>query len=86
VADGPTGDTGRYMVQVGAFRQKADAAHQIKSISAKFGQQFAVAEASIGDAVGGFFRARFTGLSADAAKQACSVLKAKHMNCMVIAP
>jgi D-alanyl-D-alanine carboxypeptidase len=86
VADGPTGDTGRYMVQVGAFRQKSDAAHQIKSISAKFGQQFAVAEASIGDGVGGFFRARFTGLSADAAKQACSVLKAKHMNCMVIAP
>lgn len=86
VADAPSRDTGRYMVQVGAFRQKSDAAHQIKSISAKFGQQFAAAEASIGDAVGGFFRARFTGLSADAAKQACSVLKAKHMNCMVIAP
>ena len=86
VADEPTGDTGRYMVQVGAFRQKADATHQIKSISAKFGQQFAVAETSIGDAVGGFFRARFTGLSADAAKQACSALKAKHMSCMVIAP
>jgi D-alanyl-D-alanine carboxypeptidase len=86
VADAPTSDTGRYMVQVGAFRQKTDAAHQIKTISTKFGQQFADAEASIGSAVDGFFRARFTGLSADAARQACSALKAKHMSCMVIAP
>jgi D-alanyl-D-alanine carboxypeptidase len=77
---------GRYMVQVGAFRQKTDAVSQIKTISAKFGQQFAAAETSIGDAVGGFFRARFTGLSADAANQACSALKAKHLSCMVIAP
>jgi D-alanyl-D-alanine carboxypeptidase len=77
---------GRYMVQVGAFRQKTDARNQIKTISAKFGQQFAAAETSIGDAVGGMFRARFTGLSADAAEEACSALKAKHMTCMVIAP
>jgi D-alanyl-D-alanine carboxypeptidase (penicillin-binding protein 5/6) len=77
---------GRYMVQVGAFRQKTDAVSQIKTISAKFGQQFAAAETSIGDAVGGLFRARFTGLSADAAKQACSALKAKHLTCMIIAP
>jgi D-alanyl-D-alanine carboxypeptidase len=77
---------GRYMVQVGAFRQKTDAVSQIKTISAKFGHQFAAAETSIGDAVGGFFRARFTGLSADAANQACSALKAKHLSCMVIAP
>ena len=84
VADAPT--DGRYMVQVGAFREKHQATNQVQNISKTFSGQFSAAEASVGDAVGGFFRARFKGLSADAAKAACDALKAKHQSCMVIAP
>jgi D-alanyl-D-alanine carboxypeptidase (penicillin-binding protein 5/6) len=52
----------------------------------RFGQYFADAESEVGDKVGGFFRARFTGFTADAAKAACAALKAKKQTCAVIAP
>ena len=44
------------------------------------------AEGVIGDRVGGFFRVRFTGLSAEDAREACKALTAKRQTCMVIAP
>jgi len=43
-------------------------------------------EAQIGGAVGGYFRVRFEGMTADAAKAACKALKAKKQACMVVAP
>jgi D-alanyl-D-alanine carboxypeptidase len=77
---------GRYMVQVGAFKQKSDAKTQLSLTTQRFGDHFSAAEASIGDAVGGSFRARFTGLTESAAKAACAALKAKKQVCMVVAP
>ena len=41
---------------------------------------------TIGSAVGGYFRVRFEGMTADAARAACKTLKAKKQACMVIAP
>ncbi|MDO9224017.1 MAG: SPOR domain-containing protein, partial [Caulobacter sp.] len=36
--------------------------------------------------VGGYFRVRIEGMTADAAKAACKALKAKKQACMVVAP
>ena len=77
---------GRYIVQVGAFKQKSDAQSQLKQMSRKFSQHFDDAETLIGVKVGGFFRAQFTGFTEQAARSACSALKAKRLACMVIAP
>ena len=77
---------GRYVVQVGAFRQKSDAQSQIKQVSRKFARHFDDAETLIGAKVNGFFRAQFTGFTETAARSACSALKAKRLACMVIAP
>ena len=38
------------------------------------------------DAAGGTFRAQFQGMTSEAARGACSALKAKRMPCMVLAP
>jgi D-alanyl-D-alanine carboxypeptidase (penicillin-binding protein 5/6) len=77
---------GRHIVQVGAFKDRSAAQTQIKEMNRRFGQYFADAESEVGDKVGGFFRARFTGFTADAAKAACAALKAKKQTCAVIAP
>lgn len=77
---------GRYVVQVGAFKQKSDAQSQLKQVARRFSQHFDDAETRVADRLGGFFRAQFTGLTADAARSACAALKAKRLACMVIAP
>ena len=38
------------------------------------------------DGAGGMFRAQFQGMTNEAAREACSVLKAKRMPCMVLQP
>ncbi len=77
---------GGYAVQVGAFRQRSAAQTQIRDLSRRFTDVFANVESSIGDAVNGFFRAQFTGFSAESAADACSALRAKRVSCMIIAP
>ena len=77
---------GRYLVQVGAFKQREDARTQLNRISRSFSRHFDDAEGVVGAKVDGFFRAQFKGFSEDAAKSACAALKAKRMSCMVIAP
>jgi D-alanyl-D-alanine carboxypeptidase (penicillin-binding protein 5/6) len=77
---------GRHVVQVGAFRDRSSAQTQIREMNRRFGQYFADAQSEIGDKAGGFFRARFTGFTAEAAKAACAALKAKKQTCAVIAP
>jgi D-alanyl-D-alanine carboxypeptidase len=77
---------GRYLVQVGAFKQRDDARTQLNKISRSFSRHFDDAEGVIGAKVDGFFRAQFKGFDQDAAKAACAALKAKRMTCMVVAP
>jgi D-alanyl-D-alanine carboxypeptidase (penicillin-binding protein 5/6) len=77
---------GRHIVQVGAFRDRSSAQTQIREMNRRFSKYFADSESEVGDKVGGFFRARFTGFTADAAKAACAALKAKKQTCAVIAP
>lgn len=77
---------GKYVVQAGAFKTKTQAREQLKQLQRRFASAFDEAEADIGDSVGGFFRVRFEGMTADAAKAACQTLKAKKQACMVISP
>ncbi len=77
---------GQWVVQAGAFKSKDQARAQMRAIETRFGKVLDDAEGVIGDKVGGFFRVRFTGLTSDAAKQACKAISAKRQSCMVVAP
>lgn len=77
---------GKYVVQAGAFKSKDQARQQLKLIQKRFSSSFSDAEADIGGAVGGYYRVRFEGMTADAAQTACKTLKAKKQACMVVAP
>lgn len=77
----PRGD---WMVQVGAFKDRASAKTQLSKVGKTFASQFAEAEGRVEDAVGGLFRARYVGMTAVAAKAACSAIKAKGQSCLVV--
>ena len=76
--------TGNWSVQVGAFRSRKQAKAHLKTVSKKFRNQLSAYETSVDAAVNGYFRARFEGLSAAAAQQACAALSARRMSCMVL--
>ncbi len=82
----PKKPRGRYVVQAGAFKSKDQAREQLKLIQRRFASSFSGAEPDIGGAVGGYYRVRFEGMTADDARDACKTLKAKKQACMVIAP
>jgi len=75
---------GNWSVQVGAFRSRKQAKAHLKTISKTFRRQLSAYETSVDAAVNGYFRARFEGLSAAAAQQACAALAARRMSCMVL--
>lgn len=79
-------ETGRYLVQVGAFKHMDDAKSQISKISHSFSSHFEDAHGIVGAKIDGYFRAQFKGFNEDAARAACSALKAKRLTCMVVAP
>ncbi len=77
---------GKFLIQVGAFRQKSLAQQELKRITRKFSGQVAEAEGQVQSAASGEYRARFAGLSGPAARAACSSLKSAGQVCVVIAP
>lgn len=78
--------SGKWQVQVGAFKAKSLAQEQLKLTKRRFSSTFDDAETFVTDASGGFYRARFTGLTESRAQEACETLKAKRQACMVIKP
>lgn len=76
---------GEWAVQVGAFKSKSLANDQLKLVRGRFAKVVADAEAAV-EGAGGTFRAQFQGMTSDAARSACSALKAKRVPCMVLAP
>lgn len=76
---------GEWGVQVGAFKSKSLANDQLKLVRGRFAKVVAEAEAAV-EGAGGTFRAQFQGMTSDAARSACSALKAKRVPCMVLAP
>ncbi len=75
---------GDWLVQVGAFRSRGQAEDHLRSMSKRFGREFATYQGSVEDAVNGYFRARFTGFTAAGAQQACQALAARKLTCMAI--
>jgi D-alanyl-D-alanine carboxypeptidase (penicillin-binding protein 5/6) len=82
----PRKPRGQWAIQAGAFKSKSQAREQLALIKRRFAAAVDDGEAAIGGAVGGYFRVRFEGMTADAARAACKALKAKKQACMVIAP
>ncbi|WP_332763646.1 D-alanyl-D-alanine carboxypeptidase [Phenylobacterium sp.] len=77
--------SGKWAVQVGAFKSKSDAKEQLTFVTKRFGKIFGDADGSVGKG-GGKYQARFTGFNESAAKGACQALKAKRLACMVVRP
>ena len=82
----PKKPRGNWAIQAGAFKSKSQAREQLSLIQRRFASAVDDGEAAIGNAVGGYFRVRFEGMTADAARAACKTLKAKKQACMVISP
>ena len=82
----PKKSKGQWTVQAGAFKSKDQAKTQMGTIKKRFSKVLDDAEGVIGSKVDGFFRVRFTGLTADDARAACKALSAKKQTCMVVAP
>lgn len=82
----PKKPRGQWAIQAGAFKSKSQARAQLTELQRRFRQVLDDGEAQIGGAVGGYFRVRFEGMTADAARAACKALKAKKQACMVVAP
>jgi D-alanyl-D-alanine carboxypeptidase (penicillin-binding protein 5/6) len=77
--------TERWVVQVGAFKSRADAKEQIELIEKRFGPKVDGAKPVV-DKAGDRYRSRFVGLSESDARQACKAIKAKKMDCAVFGP
>ena len=81
----PARPAGRWMVQVGAFRDRTVAADWLTEVNRRFRSQFTGAERNVQSA-DGWFRSRFTGMTEQAARAACAALDARNVTCMVIRP
>jgi len=79
------GKKAKWAVQVGEFRSKSDAHHQIALVEKKFGQHVADGRGQA-DKVGRRYKAMFVGLSESDAKDACRAMKSKRLACMVVGP
>jgi len=76
---------GEWAVQVGAFKSKTLAKAQLDLVRKRFAKAVADAEGAV-EGAGGTFRAQFQGLTAEAARSACSAITAKRQPCMVLSP
>lgn len=83
-ASTPT-QSGRWAVQVGAFREETVARDWLKDVSRRFRSEFRTAEQDVQNA-NGWYRSRFTGLTETAAEGACKTLSERRVTCMVVRP
>jgi D-alanyl-D-alanine carboxypeptidase (penicillin-binding protein 5/6) len=79
------GKKSKWAVQVGEFRSKSDAHHQIALVEKKFAEHVGGGRGQA-DKVGRKYKALFVGLSESDAKDACRAMKSKRLACMVVAP
>jgi len=77
--------SGRWIVQVGAFRDEAVARTWLNDVSRRFRTQFTQAQRDVQNA-DGWYRSRFTGMTQAAAEAACETLGERRVTCMVIRP
>jgi D-alanyl-D-alanine carboxypeptidase (penicillin-binding protein 5/6) len=76
-------ETGEYVVQVGAFKERTQAQTHLKAMSKRFGSILSEGEGEVTGKVDGFYRVRYVGFSQDDARDACKALRAKAQSCLV---
>jgi D-alanyl-D-alanine carboxypeptidase (penicillin-binding protein 5/6) len=76
---------GRWTIQVGAFKNRADAREQLDIVGKKFGRHVDDARA-VAEKDAGRFVARFSGMTEADAKNACKAIKSRKQPCVVISP
>jgi D-alanyl-D-alanine carboxypeptidase (penicillin-binding protein 5/6) len=81
----PARPAGRWMVQVGAFRDETVARDWLTEVNRRFRAQFAQAERDVQNA-SGWYRSRFVGMTEDTAQAACAALAERRVTCMVVRP
>jgi D-alanyl-D-alanine carboxypeptidase len=78
--------TGEWMIQIGAYKAKAQARGQLEVVQRKYAAQLKAGKADIEAAPHGYYRARIVGLSAQAAQKACDLISAHKTACDVYQP
>jgi D-alanyl-D-alanine carboxypeptidase (penicillin-binding protein 5/6) len=76
---------GNWWVQVGEFRAQRDARTQLEQVAKRFSQQFNDVEGAV-DSSGRTYRARFTGFTEGAAREACGAVRSQGVPCAVGGP
>ncbi len=74
---------GDWLVQVGAYKNPAQAREQLAHMNHKFAEILADSQGKVQHTAGNY-RVRFAGLSAQGAKGACAKIEAKGQSCMVM--
>jgi D-alanyl-D-alanine carboxypeptidase (penicillin-binding protein 5/6) len=74
-----------WAVQIGAYRSRGDAREELSSLGHRYAK-LGDADTSVEAARHGYYRARFSGLSEEAAKRACAALRAHHQTCAIVNP
>jgi D-alanyl-D-alanine carboxypeptidase (penicillin-binding protein 5/6) len=74
-----------WWVQVGQFRSHRQAMSQVETVSRKFARLFDEAEGSV-DGRARLYRAKFSGLSETAAKEACTTVRSRGLPCEARGP
>ncbi|HEX4197139.1 MAG TPA: serine hydrolase [Caulobacteraceae bacterium] len=75
-----------YAVQIGAYKHKGEAHDALASLQQRYSEKLGAADHDVQSAGHGYYRARFSGLSAAEAKRACNALHAHHQTCVVVTP
>ena len=81
----PARSSGTWAVQVGAFRDRNVADNWLTEVNRRFRSQFSGAEHAV-QVAGEWYRSRFTGLTEDSARAACTALAERRVTCMVVRP
>ena len=82
-ADAAGGD---WQVQLGAYKNSAQARAQLARMNTKFATALSASEGGRVEHTSGNYRVRFAGLSADQARDACASIKSQGHDCMALRP
>lgn len=82
----PRKPVGDWLVQVGAFKNRKQANSELAAIKHRFAEQLDEAKGEIQGADHGYYRARFTGMTAKEAHNTCAALNRRHQRCAAYGP
>jgi D-alanyl-D-alanine carboxypeptidase len=79
-------DNDSWGVQVGAYRNRGQAREALATAEHRYSNKLSDAGHDVQAAGRGYYRARFSGLSAAEARRACAVMRSHHQTCAVVGP